>query len=151
MDAGHTVRSHATFVTEEMLAHYVMTVKENTKGLFDRIDALDWAAVPVSHTTVDKGHGRRERRTIQVMPAPADLGFPHAAQVFLIERYTTRTVRKRQGQPKVQEGSGLQRRRGAGCDQPVRPRGRGRAPGHLRTGALVDREQGPLGPGCHIP
>jgi predicted transposase YbfD/YdcC len=41
------------------------------------------------------GHGRREKRTIQVMDAPADLGFPHAAQVFLIERYTTRTVRKR--------------------------------------------------------
>ena len=29
------------------------------------------------------------------MDAPADLGFPQAAQVFLIERYTTRTVRKR--------------------------------------------------------
>jgi predicted transposase YbfD/YdcC len=43
----------------------------------------------------DKGHGRRERRTIRVLPAPVDLGFPHAAQVFLIERYTTRTVRKR--------------------------------------------------------
>jgi predicted transposase YbfD/YdcC len=29
------------------------------------------------------------------MDAPADLGFPHAAQVFLLERYTTRKVRKR--------------------------------------------------------
>ena len=36
------------------------------------------------------GHGRREIRTIQVMDAPADLGFPHVAQVFLLERYTTR-------------------------------------------------------------
>ena len=44
---------------------------------------------------MDTGHGRREVRTIQVMDAPADLGFPHAAQVFLIERYTTRKVRKR--------------------------------------------------------
>jgi predicted transposase YbfD/YdcC len=44
---------------------------------------------------VDTGHGRREVRTIQVMDAPPDLGFPHAAQVFLIERYTTRKVRKR--------------------------------------------------------
>jgi hypothetical protein len=42
---------------------------------------------------VDTGHGRREIRTIQVMDAPADLGFPHAAQVFLIERYTTRKGR----------------------------------------------------------
>ncbi len=34
----------------------------------------------------DRGHGRDERRTIQVMPAPEGI-FPHAAQVFLIERY----------------------------------------------------------------
>jgi len=95
MDAGHTVRAHARFLTEELLAHYVMTVKQNTKGLFDRLDALDWDSVPISHTTTDTGHGRSERRTIQVMDAPADLGFPHCAQVFLLERYTTRTIRKR--------------------------------------------------------
>jgi hypothetical protein len=41
------------------------------------------------------GHGRRDKRTIRVLDAPEDLGFPAAAQVFLIERYTTRTVRKR--------------------------------------------------------
>jgi len=95
MDAGHTVRAHATFITEELLAHYVMVVKGNQPTLFARLDALDWAAVPVAHTTVDKGHGRRERRTIRVLPAPPGLGFPAAAQVFLIERYTTRTVRRR--------------------------------------------------------
>jgi len=95
MDAAHTVRAHARFLVEELGAHYLMIVKENQKGLFDRLDGLDWASVPVGHTTVDNGHGRRERRTIQVMDAPADLGFPHAAQVFLIERYTIRTVRKR--------------------------------------------------------
>ncbi len=95
MDAAHTVRAHARFIVEELLAHYVMIVKENTKGLFERLNTLDWASVPVSHRSVDTGHGRREVRTIQVMDAPADLGFPHAAQVFLIERYTTRKVRKR--------------------------------------------------------
>jgi len=95
MDAAHTVRAHAHFITEELLAHYVMIVKENTKGLFGRLNDLDWASVPVAHRAVDTGHGRREVRTIQVMDAPADLGFPHAAQVFLVERYTTRKVRKR--------------------------------------------------------
>jgi predicted transposase YbfD/YdcC len=95
MDAGHTVRAHATFITEELLAHYVMIVKANQPTLYARLDALDWASVPVAHTTVDKGHGRRERRTIRILPAPPDLGFPAAAQVFLIERYTTRTVRQR--------------------------------------------------------
>jgi len=95
MDAGHTVRSHARFIVEELGAHYLMSVKENTKGLFDRLNALPWAGVPISHTSTGRGHGRQEKRTIQVMDAPADLGFPHAAQVFLIERYTTRTVRRR--------------------------------------------------------
>ena len=32
IDAAHTVRAHAHFITEELLAHYVMIVKENTKG-----------------------------------------------------------------------------------------------------------------------
>jgi len=95
MDAGHTVRAHATLLTEELGAHYVMTVKENTKKLDQRIDALDWAQVPIGHQVEDTGHGRREKRTIRVLDAPADLGFPGAAQVYLIERYTTRKVRKR--------------------------------------------------------
>lgn len=95
MDAGHTVRAHATFLVEEIGAHYVMIVKGNTPGLYARLDALDWSSVPIGHVMVDVGHGRRERRTIQVMDAPADLGFPYCAQVFLVERYTTRTVRRR--------------------------------------------------------
>ncbi|MDQ4032308.1 MAG: ISAs1 family transposase [Actinomycetota bacterium] len=95
MDAAHTVRAHARFITEELLAHYVMIVKQNTKGLYGRLDTLNWADVAVAHRSVDTGHGRREVRTIQVTDAPADLGFPHAAQVFLLERYTTRKVRKR--------------------------------------------------------
>jgi len=79
------------------MAHYVMTVKLNTPGLYGAIDALDWASVPVQHETTQTGHGRHERRTIQVMDAPdcVRARFPHARQVALIERYITRTVRKR--------------------------------------------------------
>ncbi|MGH3125580.1 MAG: transposase family protein, partial [Streptosporangiaceae bacterium] len=66
VDAGHTVRAHAAVICGELLAHYVMTVKRNTPGLYDALDALDWASVPVQHVTEEKGHGRRERRTIQV-------------------------------------------------------------------------------------
>lgn len=95
MDAAHTVRAHAEFIASELLAHFVMIVKRNQKGLFQRLDSLDRAAVPVSHRSVDLGHGRREVRTIQVLDAPADLGFPHVAQVFLVERHPTRKVRKR--------------------------------------------------------
>ena len=96
-DAGHTVRAHAKLICEEFGAYYVFTVKQNTPALWDDIDALDWAAVPVQHATEEKGHGRRERRTIQVMTAPAHIArrFPHARQVALIERYVTRTIRAR--------------------------------------------------------
>jgi predicted transposase YbfD/YdcC len=95
MDAGHTVRAHATFVVGELKAHYVMTVKQNTKRLYDRLDAVDWDAVPIGHTSIETGHGRWEKRTIQVTDAPEDVNFPHAGQVFLIERSTVRTIAKR--------------------------------------------------------
>jgi len=95
MDAAHTVRAHAQLITAELFAHYVMIVKQNTPTLYDKIDALDWANAPIAHQSLDTGHGRRDKRTIRVLDAPEDLGFPAAAQVFLIERYTTRTVRKR--------------------------------------------------------
>jgi len=98
-DAGHTVRAHARLICEELLAHYVLTVKLNTKKLWEELDALDWRKVPVQHETREKGHGRREHRTIQVMDAPEHIRkrFPHARQVALIERYVTRTVRVRTG------------------------------------------------------
>jgi hypothetical protein len=44
---------------------------------------------PVAHTATDKGHGRIATRTIQVLPAPAGLPFPHVSHVFLIERHVT--------------------------------------------------------------
>ncbi|MGH3381550.1 MAG: hypothetical protein ACRDS0_34775 [Pseudonocardiaceae bacterium] len=37
--------------------------------------------------TYARGHGRQEVRTIQTMPAPKSIRFPHARQVFLIERH----------------------------------------------------------------
>ncbi len=97
IDAGHTVRAHARFLCEELGAHYVMTVKANTPTLFAALDALDWNAVPIGHHATETGHGRTERRTIQVTDAPDHVRsmFPHVAQVFLIERYVTRKVRKR--------------------------------------------------------
>ncbi|MGH3755690.1 MAG: ISAs1 family transposase [Pseudonocardiaceae bacterium] len=97
VDAGHTVRAHARFLCEELGAHYVMTVKANTPTLFAALDALDWAAVPIGHHATETGHGRTERRTIRVLDAPDHITsmFPHVAQVFLIERYVTRKVRKR--------------------------------------------------------
>ena len=82
IDAGHTVRAHATFICDELMAHYVMTVKGNTPKLYDALDALDWASVPVQRQAAGTGHGRRERRTIQVMDAPGPIKdlFPRPAR-----------------------------------------------------------------------
>ena len=68
-------------------ADYLFTIKENQPGLSGAVNALLWEDAPVAHTGQDRGHGRDETRTIQVLPAPGDLPFPHAAQVFLIERH----------------------------------------------------------------
>jgi predicted transposase YbfD/YdcC len=87
-DAPHTVKATATYIHEHG-GHFVFPVKENRQALFDAIDALPWADAPISHTSVDRGHGRITTRTIQVLPAPDDLPFPHVTQVFLVERYVT--------------------------------------------------------------
>ena len=87
-DALHTVKATADHIHERG-GEFVLPVKENRRALFDALDALPWDQVPVAHTATDKGHGRITTRTIQVLPAPGDLPFPHVRQVFLIERYVT--------------------------------------------------------------
>lgn len=86
-DALHTQRAHAHYLHERG-AGFVLTVKQNQPALFAALDALAWAQVPLAARDVDTGHGRVTTRTIQVLPAPADLPFPHVNQVWLVERYT---------------------------------------------------------------
>jgi predicted transposase YbfD/YdcC len=86
-DALHTQRAHAQYLHER--AGFVFTVKQNQPALFAALDALAWAKAPITARDVDTGHGRITTRTIQVLPTPTDLPFPHVNQVWLIERYTT--------------------------------------------------------------
>ena len=87
-DALHTVKATAEFICEGG-GEYALPVKENRKALFDALDALSWHQVPVAHSATDRGHGRITTRTIQVLPAPGDLPFPHVSQAYLIERHVT--------------------------------------------------------------
>jgi predicted transposase YbfD/YdcC len=87
-DALHTVKATAEFI-HDAGGEFVLPVKENRKALFDALDALPSHQVPVAHSATDRGHGRITTRTIQVLPAPEDLPFPHVKQVMLIERYVT--------------------------------------------------------------
>jgi predicted transposase YbfD/YdcC len=90
-DALHTVKATAELIYHRK-GQFVFPVKENRKALFDALDVLPWKDVPITHRSVDKGHGRVTTRTIQVMPAPDDLPFPHVNQVWLVERYVTDTA-----------------------------------------------------------
>jgi predicted transposase YbfD/YdcC len=90
-DALHTQRSHADYL-HSIGAEFVFTAKQNQPRLYAALDALPWASTPVAARDVHHGHGRITTRTIQVLPAPTDLPFPHVNQVWLIERYVTNTT-----------------------------------------------------------
>ena len=87
-DALHCQRATAEYVHQRG-ADFALPVKDNQPGLFDALDALPWHNVPVTHAATDRGHGRIETRTIQVLDAPRDLPFPHVSQAYLIERHVT--------------------------------------------------------------
>jgi predicted transposase YbfD/YdcC len=87
-DALHTVKATATHIHARG-AFFVLPVKENRQALYDAVNALPWTRTPITHTRTDIGHARITRRTIRVLPAPADLPFPHVEQVYLVERYVT--------------------------------------------------------------
>ena len=86
-DALHVQKDTARYLVEDKEADYLFTaVKENQPGLFAALDALAWEDAPIAHVMEDRGHGRAETRTIQVLPAP-DGCFPRASQAVLIERH----------------------------------------------------------------
>ncbi len=88
-DQMHTQREHARQIAARD-AYFVFTIGENQPGLFDAADALCWKSVAVEAWTADRGHGRVDVRTIKTLPATTRIAalFPHAAQVFLVERYS---------------------------------------------------------------
>ena len=87
-DQLHTQRQHARYLHGRD-AFYVFTIGGNQPKLFAAVDALPWHLLTVEHATIDRGHGRIEVRTIRTLPATPTIAglFPHAEQVFLLERY----------------------------------------------------------------
>jgi predicted transposase YbfD/YdcC len=84
-DALHAQREHARYLARRG-AHYVITIKRNQPGLHAQLAALPWRDVPVACDQKDRGHGRRERRTLKVTAVARGLAFPHAAQALQIVR-----------------------------------------------------------------
>ncbi len=92
IDAMHTQHDTAQVILGRG-AGYVMTVKANMPTLYRQLKKLPWSAVPaVSSAGTD--HGRRARRTIKAVLAPAWVEFEGAAQVAQLRRTVTKNGKK---------------------------------------------------------
>lgn len=109
MDAMHTQRKTAQTIVERQ-GDYVMIVKENQGTLYQDLKVLFTegdvvALLDDQATTINQGHGRIERRSLQTSTAMNDfLDWPGVSQVFLIERYR---IHARSGQTQYQANFGL--------------------------------------------
>jgi len=92
MDALHAQHDTAQAVLGRG-ADYVMTVKANMPTLHAHLKKLPWKDVP-SFSYVTKDHGRRARRTVKALLAPAWIDFEGAAQVAQVRRTVTRKGKK---------------------------------------------------------
>ncbi|MHB1565080.1 MAG: hypothetical protein ACYCXP_13540 [Leptospirillum sp.] len=85
----------ARFITETKEADYVFTVKKKQPTMFEDIESLPWEGFPPRQTfsTLDKGHGRIERRTLTVSSELKEVfpefSFPGHQQVFRLELNTS--------------------------------------------------------------
>lgn len=101
VDALHCQRDHVTYLAERG-AHWILTVKGNQPNLHKQLAALPWRHVPDATRHDDRGHGRREIRTLKILTVSTGIAFPHAAQALQIrrrrrrldepKRFTTETV-----------------------------------------------------------
>ncbi|MEU5905325.1 ISAs1 family transposase [Micromonospora sp. NPDC047467] len=93
-DALHCQREHVDYLAERG-AHWILTVKGNQPSLHRQLAGLPWRAVPDAFRDTDRGHGRREIRTVKALTISTGIDFPHAAQALQIRRR-----RRRLDQPK---------------------------------------------------
>ena len=93
-DALHTQISHATELATRG-THLLIPAKGNQKNLFTQLKSLPWVEVPAGDRRRDRGHGRKETRTVKALTValPGGIHFPHAQQAIRITR--TRTVKGR--------------------------------------------------------
>ncbi|MDU0287726.1 ISAs1 family transposase [Saccharothrix longispora] len=89
-DALHTQAGHARQVAARG-AHLIAAVKGNQPTLSAQLKSLPWPEIPVGNRTRDRGHGRRETRTVKAVTphTPGGIAFPHAEQAVRITRSRT--------------------------------------------------------------
>lgn len=84
-DALHTQRAHVDYLATRG-GHWVLTVKGNQPTLRRQLAGMPWRTVEVGHRATERGHGRREIRTLKVITIAAGIAFPHAAQAIQLVR-----------------------------------------------------------------
>ena len=135
-DAMRTQVDTAGWVTRRG-GHYPLTVKDNQKTLHRTLKTLPWKSVPSSISWVDTGHGRRVRRTVKAVKAPAWVDLPAATQVLQVRR--TRTIKNRKHVEVVYPGL-----------LPTHDRCPARGRRRLDPRPLGNREPAPPGPRRHL-
>ena len=91
IDALHTTLDTASSIVEKHGADYLMTVKQNAPETYEALVTMPWEqATGRFSEDPEKGHGRIDRRHIEVLtPLPNTLNYPHVAQVFRVRRERT--------------------------------------------------------------
>ncbi|MGW3613894.1 ISAs1 family transposase [Micromonospora sp. NPDC005163] len=89
-DALHTQTAHANEIAARG-AYLMIPTKGNQPTLLKQLKALPWPDVPIGDRRRDRGHGRRETRTVKAITVhtPGGIGFPHAQQAVRIIRTRT--------------------------------------------------------------
>jgi predicted transposase YbfD/YdcC len=86
-DALLTQRKISDYIVKEREADFVLIVKDNQKTLKEDIEALNLMGRQYDFESIDKGHGRIERRRIWCSSLLNNyVEFPNVKQVFCIER-----------------------------------------------------------------
>jgi predicted transposase YbfD/YdcC len=84
-DALLCQRDHVAYLAGRG-AHWILTVKGNQPTLHQQLAGLLWRQTPEADQTDDRGHGRREIRTLKILSVAAGIEFPDAAQAIQIRR-----------------------------------------------------------------
>jgi predicted transposase YbfD/YdcC len=92
-DALHTQTGHANEIAARG-GHLLIPVKGNQPTLYHQLKTLPWAQIPVGDRHRDRGHGRRETRTVKAITlhTPGGIAFPHAQQAIRVTRTRTTTT-----------------------------------------------------------
>jgi hypothetical protein len=139
-DAMHTQTSHANEIAARG-GHLLIPVKANQPTLFAQLKTLPWAQIPAGDRTRDRGHGRRETRTVKAvtLATPGGIDFPHAEQAVRITRTRTITTSGKTSRETCYLTVSLPT-----ADAPGRSTG-------LDPPGMAHRESRPPRPGCHVP